>query len=180
MADLRRTEWERGSASLLDAARGGWVRMSGFAVPDARYDRQVSGWARDYLRKAQLLASDNSDGVLFKPRKAARVTAVGADLRRWLVDEPSQRFNVFLGLISLMGPRPAVPDEVAKYAGHVRRRLVVKPGLTGLWQVSGPSKLSWEESVGMDLRYVENRSFALDLQILRKTISALVRRAGAY
>jgi Bacterial sugar transferase len=85
-----------GSASLLDAARGGWVRMSGFAVPGARYDRQVSGWARGYLRKAQLLASDHSDGVLFKPRKDPRVTAVGAHLRRWLVDELPQRFNVFL------------------------------------------------------------------------------------
>ncbi len=154
--------------------------MSGFAVPDARYDRQVSGWARDYLRKAQLLASDNFDGVLFKPRKDPRVTAVGAYLRRWLVDELPQRFNVFLGLISLVGPRPAVPDEVAKYAGHVRRRLVVKPGLTGLWQVSGPSNLSWEESVRLALPYVENRSFGLDLQILRKTISALVWGEGAY
>ena len=149
--------------------------MSGFAVPDARYDRQVSGWARDYLRKAQLLASDNSDGVLFKPHNDPRVTAVGAYLRHWLVDELPQRFNVFLGLISLVGPRSAVPDEVAKYAGHVRRRLVVKPGLTSLWQVSGPSNLSREESVGLDLRYLESRSFALDLQILWKKISALVR-----
>ena len=78
------------------------------------------------------------------------------------------------------GPRPALPDEAAKYADHVRRRLVVKPGLTGLWQVNGRSDLSWEESVRLDLRYVENWSFALDLQILWKTISVMVRGSGAY
>jgi lipopolysaccharide/colanic/teichoic acid biosynthesis glycosyltransferase len=82
--------------------------------------------------------------------------------------------------MSLVGPRPALPAEAAEYADHVRRRLVVKPGLTGLWQVSGRSDLSWEESVRLDLRYVENWSFALDLQIMWKTISALVGRAGAY
>ena len=80
--------------------------------------------------------------------------------------------------MSLVGPRPAVPDEVAKYADHVRRRLMVKPGLTGLWQVNGRSDLSWDESVRLDLRYVENWSFALDLQILWKTISALYRGRG--
>ncbi len=78
------------------------------------------------------------------------------------------------------GPRPAVPDEVAQYAEHVRRRLVVKPGLTGLWQVNGRSDLSWDESVRLDLRYVENWSFALDLQILWKTVSALLYGSGAY
>jgi len=82
--------------------------------------------------------------------------------------------------MSLVGPRPALPDEAQKYAEHVHRRLVVKPGITGLWQVSGRSDLSWDESVRLDLRYVENWSFALDLQILWKTISVLVRRSGAY
>ena len=82
--------------------------------------------------------------------------------------------------MSLVGPGPALPDEADKYAEHVRRRLVVKPGLTGLWQVSGRSDLSWEESVRLDLRYVENWSFALDLQIMWKTISVLVRGSGAY
>jgi exopolysaccharide biosynthesis polyprenyl glycosylphosphotransferase len=131
-------------------------------------------------RRAELLAVNDSDGVLFKLRKDPRVTAVGAHLRRWSFDELPQLFNVFLGHMSLVGPRPAVPDEVAKYADHVRRRLVVKPGLTGLWQVNGRSDLSWDESVRLDLRYVENWSFALDLQILWKTISVLVRRSGAY
>jgi exopolysaccharide biosynthesis polyprenyl glycosylphosphotransferase len=131
-------------------------------------------------QQAELLTINDSDGVLFKLRKDPRVTAVGAYLRRWSMDELPQLFNVFLGDMSLVGPRPAVPDEVAKYAEHVRRRLVVKPGLTGLWQVNGRSDLSWDESVRLDLRYAENWSFALDLQILWKTISVLVRGSGAY
>ncbi len=131
-------------------------------------------------RRMQLLVSNESDGVLFKLRRDPRVTAVGAHLRRWSVDELPQLFNVFLGQMSLVGPRPALPDEAAKYADHVSRRLVVKPGLTGLWQVNGRSDLSWDESVRLDLRYVENWSFALDLHIMWKTISALVRRSGAY
>jgi exopolysaccharide biosynthesis polyprenyl glycosylphosphotransferase len=131
-------------------------------------------------RRLQLLASNDSDGVLFKMRRDPRVTPVGAHLRRWSIDELPQLFNVFLGHMSLVGPRPALPDEAEKYAEHVRRRLVVKPGLTGLWQVSGRSDLSWEESVRLDLRYVENWSFALDLQIMWKTISVLMRGSGAY
>ncbi len=131
-------------------------------------------------RQAQLLASNDSDGVLFKLRSDPRVTALGAHLRRWSIDELPQLFNVFLGHMSLVGPRPAVPAEVAEYADHVHRRLVVKPGLTGLWQVNGRSDLSWEESVRLDLRYVENWSFTLDLQILWKTISALTGGSGAY
>jgi exopolysaccharide biosynthesis polyprenyl glycosylphosphotransferase len=131
-------------------------------------------------RKQELLANNDSDGVLFKIRKDPRVTAVGAHLRHWSLDELPQLFNIFLGDMSLVGPRPALPEEADKYAAHVRRRLVVKPGLTGLWQVSGRSDLSWEESVRLDLRYVENWSFALDLQILWKTTSVLVRRSGAY
>jgi exopolysaccharide biosynthesis polyprenyl glycosylphosphotransferase len=131
-------------------------------------------------RRAQLLASNDFDGVLFKLRRDPRVTAVGVHLRRWSIDELPQLLNVFLGHMSLVGPRPALPDEAEKYAEHVRRRLVVKPGLTGLWQVGGRSDLSWDESVRLDLRYVENWSFALDLQILWKTISVLVRGSGAY
>ena len=131
-------------------------------------------------RRVQLLASNDSDGVLFKLRKDPRVTAVGAHLRRWSVDELPQLYNVFLGHMSQVGPRPALPAEAEIYAEHVRRRLVVKPGLTGLWQVNGRSDLSWDESVRLDLRYVENWSFALDIQILWKTVSVLARRSGAY
>src|SRR5690349_5695204 len=131
-------------------------------------------------RRAQLMASNNSDGVLFKLRNDPRVTAVGVHLRRWSIDELPQLFNVFLGHMSLVGPRPALPDEAERYAEHVRRRLVVKPGLTGLWQVNGRSDLSWDESVRLDLRYVENWSFTLDLQILWKTISVMMRGSVAY
>jgi exopolysaccharide biosynthesis polyprenyl glycosylphosphotransferase len=135
-------------------------------------------------RRAELLASNDNDsdndGILFKLRKDPRVTALGAHLRRWSIDELPQLLNVLRGDMSLVGPRPALPEEAAKYADYVRRRLVVKPGLTGLWQVNGRSDLSWEESVRLDLRYVENWSFALDLQIMWKTISALARRSGAY
>ena len=131
-------------------------------------------------RRAELLPSNDHDGILFKIRQDPRITVVGAHLRRWSIDELPQLLNVLLGDMSLVGPRPALPAEAAEYADHVRRRLVVKPGLTGLWQVSGRADLSWEESVRLDLRYVENWSFALDLQIMWKTISAIVRRSGAY
>ena len=131
-------------------------------------------------RLAELHASNDFDGVLFKMRRDPRVTPVGARLRKWSLDELPQLFNVLLGEMSLVGPRPPLPDEVALYADHVRRRLVVKPGLTGLWQVGGRSDLTWEESVRLDLRYVENWSLALDLQILWKTVFVLIRGRGAY
>ncbi len=131
-------------------------------------------------RLAELQGSNEFDGVLFKMRRDPRVTAIGARLRKWSFDELPQFLNVFRGEMSLVGPRPALPDEASEYADHVRRRLVVKPGLTGLWQVSGRSDLSWGESVRLDLRYVENWSFALDLQILWKTFSVIFRGSGAY
>jgi exopolysaccharide biosynthesis polyprenyl glycosylphosphotransferase len=131
-------------------------------------------------RLAQLQASNDFDGVLFKMRRDPRVTAIGARLRKWSVDELPQLINVLRGDMSLVGPRPALPDEAARYADHVRRRLVVKPGLTGMWQVNGRSNLSWDESVRLDIRYVENWSFALDLQILWKTFSVIFRGSGAY
>ena len=119
-------------------------------------------------------------GVLFKMRRDPRITAVGAKLRKTSLDELPQLINVLKGEMSLVGPRPALPTEAAKYADHVRRRLVVKPGLTGMWQVNGRSELSWDESVRLDLRYVENWSFALDMQILWKTISVMLHGSGAY
>ena len=131
-------------------------------------------------RRAQLLAMNDLDGVLFKLRMDPRVRAVGAHLRRWSIDELPQLINIVLGHMSLVGPRPALPAEAEQYAEHVRRRLVVKPGLTGLWQVNGRSDLSWDESVRLDLRYVENWSFTLDMQIIWKTASAMVRGSGAY
>jgi exopolysaccharide biosynthesis polyprenyl glycosylphosphotransferase len=132
------------------------------------------------VRQAQLTALNEAGGVLFKVRRDPRVTRVGAVLRRWSVDEFPQFYNVLKGDMSLVGPRPAVPQEVARYGNHMRRRLAVKPGITGLWQVSGRSDLSWTEALRLDLRYVENWSFALDLQIIWKTWSAVIRGSGAY
>jgi exopolysaccharide biosynthesis polyprenyl glycosylphosphotransferase len=131
-------------------------------------------------RKVQLVESNEHDGLLFKIRFDPRITRLGRWLRRWSIDELPQLINVLLGEMSLIGPRPALPDEVAKYGSHVRRRLAVKPGITGLWQISGRSMLSWEESIRLDVRYVENWSLVLDLQILWKTCSAVLSGHGAY
>jgi exopolysaccharide biosynthesis polyprenyl glycosylphosphotransferase len=131
-------------------------------------------------RLAELRAKNESDGVLFKIRNDPRITGIGTWLRKWSLDELPQLLNVLLGEMSLVGPRPALPGEAAQYADHVRRRLVVRPGLTGLWQVSGRSDLTWEESVRLDIRYVENWSLALDLQILWKTLAVITKGSGAY
>ncbi|NKZ09203.1 sugar transferase [Actinomadura latina] len=131
-------------------------------------------------RKVELMAANENDGVLFKIREDPRITRVGRWLRRYSLDELPQLFNVVRGDMSLVGPRPPLPEEVAQYGGDVYRRLVVKPGLTGLWQVSGRSDLSWEESVRLDLRYVDNWTLAMDLQIMWKTWSAVFRGSGAY
>ena len=122
----------------------------------------------------------NSDGLLFKARRDPRVTGVGRILRRYSIDELPQLLNILNGTMSLVGPRPPLPSEVAQYGFDVRRRLLVRPGLTGLWQVSGRSDLSWDESVRLDLRYVENWSLGQDALILWKTLSAVMRGKGAY
>ncbi|HEY4629941.1 MAG TPA: sugar transferase, partial [Blastococcus sp.] len=129
---------------------------------------------------ADLLARNEGHGLLFKMQRDPRVTPVGRVLRRLSLDELPQLFNVLGGTMSLVGPRPPLPREVERYDTSIRRRLLVKPGLTGLWQISGRSDLSWEESVRLDLRYVENWSLTLDLLILWKTASAVLRSRGAY
>jgi exopolysaccharide biosynthesis polyprenyl glycosylphosphotransferase len=131
-------------------------------------------------RKAVLADRNEGAGELFKIRRDPRVTRAGGLLRRWSLDELPQLLNVLRGDMSLVGPRPALPEEEARYNDHMRRRLAVKPGLTGLWQVNGRSDLPWEEAVRLDVRYVENWSFALDLQILWKTGSAVIHGSGAY
>jgi exopolysaccharide biosynthesis polyprenyl glycosylphosphotransferase len=131
-------------------------------------------------RLAELRHLNENDGTLFKMRNDPRVTPVGRWLRKLSIDEVPQLLNVIRGNMSLVGPRPPLPREVAEYPFDMRRRLVVKPGLTGLWQVSGRSDLSWEESIRLDLQYVENWSFAMDLMILARTVFAVWRSAGAY
>lgn len=127
-----------------------------------------------------LLDLTDRDGLMFKMKADPRVTTVGGWLRKYSLDELPQLLNVVRGQMSLVGPRPPLPEEVERYADDVRRRLLVPPGVTGLWQVSGRADLSWEESVRLDLRYVDNWTLALDLLILWKTGRAVVRGAGAY
>ena len=131
-------------------------------------------------RLQELRNLNDTDGELFKMRQDPRVTPVGRWLRRLSLDELPQLMNVLKGDMSLVGPRPPLAREVAGYPADMRRRLVVKPGLTGLWQVSGRSDLSWDESIRLDLTYVENWSLAMDLAILARTVSAVVRSSGAY
>ena len=131
-------------------------------------------------RLAGLQHLNESNAVLFKMREDPRVTRVGKILRRFSIDELPQLINVLRGNMSLVGPRPPLKSEVATYAPDTRRRLAVKPGMTGLWQVSGRSDLSWEEAVRLDLRYVERWSLSLDLVILLRTITAVARTQGAY
>jgi len=131
-------------------------------------------------RRADMLHLNEHDGLLFKVRADPRLTRVGRLLRRFSLDELPQLLNVATGQMSLVGPRPPLPSEVAEYRGHVSRRLLVKPGMTGLWQVNGRSDLSWSETVRLDLRYVENWSLGLDLAILVKTVLAVLRGRGAY
>lgn len=124
--------------------------------------------------------SGDGAAVPFRVGGDPRLTAVGGWLRRRSLDELPQLFNVVRGDMSLVGPRPAPPEEALCQGEAGRRRLAVRPGMTGLWQVDGRSALSWEESVRLDLRYVETASLMLDLRILWKTCSAVARGAGTY
>ncbi len=127
-----------------------------------------------------LAADSDGNGVLFKKKVDPRVTSVGTVLRRLSLDELPQLFNVVRGDMSLVGPRPPLQREVERYGYDMHRRFLVKPGLTGLWQVSGRSDLSWDDSVRIDVRYVENWSLTFDFMILWKTVGAVLRGSGAY
>ncbi|MGV9802603.1 sugar transferase [Mycobacterium sp. NPDC003449] len=129
---------------------------------------------------AALLGANESDGLLFKIHDDPRVTTVGRMLRRFSIDELPQFLNVLRGEMSVVGPRPPLRREVEAYDCDVLRRLLVKPGVTGLWQVSGRSDLSWERAVRLDLSYVDNWSMIQDLVIIAKTLRAVFRRTGAY
>ncbi|HEX6955268.1 MAG TPA: sugar transferase [Agromyces sp.] len=127
-----------------------------------------------------LLDRTDGNGVLFKMRSDPRVTRVGAVLRRYSLDELPQLINVLRGEMSLVGPRPPLASEVERYDDWARRRLLVRPGITGLWQTQGRSDLSWDDSVRLDLYYVENWSLTGDIVILYRTARAVVRAQGAY
>jgi lipopolysaccharide/colanic/teichoic acid biosynthesis glycosyltransferase len=136
--------------------------------------------AEERLAALKELNESDPGGLLFKMRNDPRVTRAGRFLRKYSLDELPQLFNVLRGDMALVGPRPPLPSEVAEYGNDVRRRLMVRPGITGLWQVSGRSDLTWDESVRLDLYYVENWSPALDISILWKTLFAVLRGGGAY
>lgn len=131
-------------------------------------------------RKAALAASNEGAGPLFKMARDPRITRVGSFIRRFSIDELPQFLNVLRGEMSLVGPRPALPTEVAAYDKDTTRRLHVRPGLTGLWQVSGRSSLSWDETVRLDVYYVDNWSMFQDLVIIARTAKAVLGSRGAY
>jgi len=131
-------------------------------------------------RRTSLEDQNEVDQTLFKMREDPRITRVGKVLRRTSLDELPQLVNVVRGQMSLVGPRPALPGEVATYDAFTRRRLAVKPGITGLWQVSGRSDLTWEESIRLDLHYVDNWRLVDDLVIAAKTVNAVTQARGAY
>jgi exopolysaccharide biosynthesis polyprenyl glycosylphosphotransferase len=131
-------------------------------------------------RLEELIANSEGNGVLFKMKNDPRVTRLGRTLRKYSLDELPQLWNVLRGEMSLVGPRPPLAAEVTTYEDHVHRRLYIKPGLTGMWQVNGRSNLSWEDSVRLDLYYVENWSLMGDLIILWRTVKVVARPVGAY
>ncbi|MCX5400429.1 sugar transferase [Streptomyces sp. NBC_00102] len=155
-------------------------------IRHGRHDRPFTMWKFRTMvvdaesRKAELSTANEGDGPLFKMRRDPRVTGIGRTLRRTSIDELPQLYNVLRGDMSLVGPRPPLPEEAAEYDDRERRRLAVKPGLTGLWQVSGRSDLSWKESVSLDLWYVDNWSVSTDMELLARTVRAVTDGRGAY
>ena len=143
-----------------------WKFRSMFADAEARFE--------------ELRQFNEHEGPLFKMRNDPRITPVGRFLRKWSLDELPQLVNVVKGDMSLVGPRPPLPAEVANYNGFAHRRLLVKPGITGLWQVSGRADLEWDEAVRLDLAYVEGWSLGFDIAILLRTALAVVKSSGAY
>ena len=191
--------WERGAAALalvllspvllalmlavrLDSPGPALFRQTRIGRNDHPFSMlKLRTMTVDAEARREALDRDNEvDGKLFKIRQDPRVTRTGRFLRSTSLDELPQLVNVVLGQMALVGPRPALPAEVAAYEHDVRRRLVVKPGITGLWQVSGRSDLPWEEAVRLDQTYVDNWSLGGDLSILVRTVGAVLRRSGAY
>jgi exopolysaccharide biosynthesis polyprenyl glycosylphosphotransferase len=139
-----------------------------------------SMYADAEVQRRALEAMNERTGPVFKMRNDPRVTPIGRVLRKYSLDELPQLLNVWRGEMSLVGPRPALPREVAQYLPSQRQRLIVRPGLTGLWQVSGRANLSFEEAIHMDLTYIRQRSLWLDIVILARTVPAVLSADGAY
>lgn len=131
--------------------------------------------------KAELMEDNESgDGVIFKMKKDPRVTRIGGFIRKFSIDELPQLFNVLIGDMSLVGPRPATPEEVAQYTLEQRKRLHAVPGITCIWQVSGRSEIPFERQVQLDIEYIKSTSISNDIVILLKTIPAVLAGKGAY
>ncbi|PTQ85930.1 lipopolysaccharide/colanic/teichoic acid biosynthesis glycosyltransferase [Trichococcus patagoniensis] len=131
-------------------------------------------------RLAQLLKYNEVSGAMFKMKEDPRVTKIGACIRKCSIDELPQLFNVLMGNMSLVGPRPALIREVEAYTSHDKQRLLVTPGISGLWQVSGRSRLTFAQMVDLDLEYVVTRSYWMDIKILFKTVKVVCKGDGAY
>lgn len=140
--------------------------------------RSMHAYARDERGLIEQL--NEADGPVFKIRDDPRVTKLGGFLRRSSIDELPQLFNVFLGQMSLVGPRPPIPAEAVHYSPAERCRLLVTPGMTCLWQICGRSSVPYPEWILLDLYYIEHRSFLLDLSILMQTVPAVISAKGAY
>jgi exopolysaccharide biosynthesis polyprenyl glycosylphosphotransferase len=143
---------------------------------------KIRSMCLDAERRLQSLLSENqhSEGITFKIKHDPRITRVGGWLRKFSLDELPQLFNVLRGDMSLVGPRPPVPSEVSKYSLDQRRRLAVKPGITCLWQISGRAEIDFSGQVRLDVDYIENQSFWMDLKILARTVPAVLSGRGAY
>ncbi|HNX53065.1 MAG TPA: sugar transferase [Pontiellaceae bacterium] len=134
----------------------------------------------DRLKDQLMAQNESADGVIFKMKKDPRVTRIGRILRRFSIDEAPQFFNVLSGDLSLVGPRPPIPSEVAQYTLEERKRLHVKPGLTCLWQIGGRSEIPFEQQVRLDMEYIHSRGLWQDIRIMLKTVPAVLFGRGAY
>lgn len=134
----------------------------------------------DRIKEQLMTQNESADGVIFKMKKDPRVTRVGRILRRFSIDETPQFFNVLSGDLSLVGPRPPLPSEVAQYTLADRKRLHVKPGLTCLWQIGGRSDIPFDQQVRLDMEYIHSQSIWQDIRIMLKTVPAVLFGRGAY
>ncbi|MDE5053937.1 sugar transferase [Niallia taxi] len=140
--------------------------------------RSMISNAEDKL--SELLVMNEVDGAMFKMKNDPRVTNIGRFIRRTSIDELPQLYNVLKGDMSLVGPRPPLPREVEEYTNFDKQRLLVVPGCTGLWQISGRNELSFNQMVDLDLQYIKNRTLLFDFQIIIKTVICMIKKDGAY
>lgn len=159
-----------------------WQTRVGQHGREFRFPKFRSMVADAEARKAALAAANShgADGVTFKMKGDPRITRIGRLIRKLSIDELPQLWLVLTGDMSLVGPRPPVPSEVARYTLEDRRRLEVTPGLTCIWQVSGRSEIPFERQVGLDVEYIESRSFLMDLRLLARTVPAVLAGRGAF